>query len=466
MYPNPKAGLLILGSMVALMPGAGLAAQCRETPTIIRDVTAYVGAALDRQEHVDVMIQDGRIKGVRPSKKVAAGNPCGTIVDGRGLFLTPGLFDLHVHVTKAGSEFLKQFPTIGLTSVRDMGSSIDEINELRRRGRDDLEAIPHISSPGAMFESHKTMEKIASERTLEPWTLVRQEIGSETEVKEAVAEHKRDGANFIKIRSATDADEYRMVAQAANAAGLRVASHPPPGIKPEQLKGLEIASIEHGSYPYPIIGGDTPVDDVAAAFVSQDITIVPTIVAWKSQVANVDEVRRSANESLNDPDLLKFIPPRLAVEWSFDLSRRKPRNDEAQAGWSGFYTQLITDLRALHERGVRLGAGSDIGVESVVPGVSALQELCTLETEVGVSAQDLLKANTSQAADLAGLSDVTGRIETGLSADFVLWSRDPEKSMNRAIPFIKATFLRGRMLSPPKNLGRLVGDSCNSPNSA
>lgn len=456
-----KAGSLLLGGMVALVPEVSLAAECHNGSTIIRDVTAYVGAALDRQQHVDVVIDGGRIQGVHQSKPGDRNGPCVTLINGSSQFLTPGLFDLHVHITKAGPEFLEQFPTIGLTSVRDMGSSIDEVNELRRRGQHGLGPIPHISSPGAMFESHKTMEKIASERTLEPWTLSRQEIGSKAEVKEAIANHKRDGADFIKIRSATDADEYRMVAEAANAAGFKVASHPPPGIQPQQLKGLRIASIEHGSYPYPIVGGDIPVDEVATAFVSQNITIVPTLVAWKSQVAGVDAVRKAVTDALNDAELLKFIPPRLAVEWSFDLSRRKPRSDESQKAWNEFYEQLITDLRALHERGVHLGAGSDIGVESVIPGLSALQELCTLETEVGVSAPELLKANTAEAADLAGLGDVTGRIEAGLSADLVLWSRDPEKSISQAIPSIMATFLRGQMYSPPENLGHLVGNACD-----
>ena len=459
-----KTGVSLLAGMMALVSSTAMGAQCQDPSTIIRNVTAYVGANLERREHVDVVIEHGRIKDVRSSRQERTGKPCEAVIDGKNLFLTPGLFDLHVHVTKTGPEFLERFPTIGLTSVRDMGSSIDEINELRRRGRNGLEALPHISSPGAMFESHKTMVKIASEKTLEPWTLVRQEIRNEEDVKKAIAEHKKAGVNFIKIRSATNAHEYRMVAQAANAVGLRVASHPPPGIRPEQLRGLDIASIEHGSYPYPVVGGDTPVDKVAEAFVSQHITIVPTLIAWKSQVENTDEIRKAANKSLNDPDLLKFIPPRLAVEWSYDISRRKQRSDKAEAAWHDFYKQLVTDLRALHQHGVHLAAGSDIGVESVVPGVSALQEMCMLHTQVGVSARDILKANTSDGAVLAGLDKVTGRIETGLSADLVLWARDPAKSINRAIPSIKLTFLRGREFHPPRDLGRLVEGACKARN--
>src|SRR5262245_38287403 len=49
------------------------------------------------------------------------------VASGRGKFLIPGLWDNHVHLTKAGETSLALFVANGVTSVRDMGSDPAEV---------------------------------------------------------------------------------------------------------------------------------------------------------------------------------------------------------------------------------------------------------------------------------------------------------------------------------------------------
>ena len=53
------------------------------------------------------------------------------VIDAKGKFLFPGLWDMHVHLAKAGESTLPLFIANGITSVRDMGG--DYVRVLKRR---------------------------------------------------------------------------------------------------------------------------------------------------------------------------------------------------------------------------------------------------------------------------------------------------------------------------------------------
>lgn len=65
-----------------------------------------------------VMISDGKIADVAKSRSLAAPTSA-RIVDGRGRYLIPGLWDMHVHGTKFDST-LPLYIANGVTGVREM----------------------------------------------------------------------------------------------------------------------------------------------------------------------------------------------------------------------------------------------------------------------------------------------------------------------------------------------------------
>ena len=77
------------------------------------------------------MIRDGRIAGIEPGgAPVAKGT---TVVDGRGRFLIPGLWDMHVHLSWTKESALPVLLANGVTCVRDLGGLLPEIDEWRTR---------------------------------------------------------------------------------------------------------------------------------------------------------------------------------------------------------------------------------------------------------------------------------------------------------------------------------------------
>jgi predicted amidohydrolase YtcJ len=62
-----------------------------------------------------------------------------TVVDGRGKYLIPGLWDMHVHHIGGyndGTKVLPRLVAYGITGVKDMASPVDDILRLRRESAD------------------------------------------------------------------------------------------------------------------------------------------------------------------------------------------------------------------------------------------------------------------------------------------------------------------------------------------
>ncbi len=53
------------------------------------------------------------------------------IVDGQGKFVIPGLWDMHAHMELTGESWLQLYVANGVTGIRDMGSALDFILNLR-----------------------------------------------------------------------------------------------------------------------------------------------------------------------------------------------------------------------------------------------------------------------------------------------------------------------------------------------
>src|SRR5258706_5474037 len=75
---------------------------------------------MDRQgalEHQTVIVRDGKISEIGPTKSIGVPGDAKTI-DGRGKWLIPGLADMHVHTFDP--QALALFVSMGVTSVRSM----------------------------------------------------------------------------------------------------------------------------------------------------------------------------------------------------------------------------------------------------------------------------------------------------------------------------------------------------------
>jgi imidazolonepropionase-like amidohydrolase len=143
---------------VASLTACSLMAQGdKPKPVLIRGVTIIDCAGGTPRPGMSVLIADGRIQSIRRVSK-RKGPVGAVIIDGRGKYLIPGLWNMHVHLGSYadGSHALTDFLAEGVTGVRDMGSPLHDIVRLREDTADSTiigpelviaGALGHISSP-------------------------------------------------------------------------------------------------------------------------------------------------------------------------------------------------------------------------------------------------------------------------------------------------------------------------------
>jgi imidazolonepropionase-like amidohydrolase len=99
------------------------------------------------------------------------------------------------------------------------------------------------------------------------------------------------------------------------------------------------------------------------------------------------------------------------------------------AGWKRFtqkdFTEMVQEnYRNMKEAGIRLIASTDAGIPNVFHH-DLPRALPVFAHFAGLSAVEVLRAATSDCAEAIGLGGVTGRIQPGYSADFVLYEENP-----------------------------------------
>ena len=83
------------------------------------------------------------------------------VVDARGKYMVPGLWDFHVHLALAGQSAGPLFLLNGVTSVRDCGSNFAVLHDWRDQIAAGTVAGPRIKGAGAIFESPHFLQVIS-----------------------------------------------------------------------------------------------------------------------------------------------------------------------------------------------------------------------------------------------------------------------------------------------------------------
>lgn len=140
---------LLLNATISLIVGATASAQ--QVPLAITDVTVIDGTGSAARPRMTVVIGGGKIIAVDSMSRAMIPAQAHAI-DGRGKFLIPGLWDMHVHLAKAGASSLGLFIANGVTSVRDMGGDLAVVQRWRTEIDGGTRVGPRIRTAGPMLE--------------------------------------------------------------------------------------------------------------------------------------------------------------------------------------------------------------------------------------------------------------------------------------------------------------------------
>lgn len=197
-------------------------------------------------------------------------------------------------------------------------------------------------------------------------------------------------------------------------------------------------------------GSDYIVNRVARECKEAGIWVQSTLICQETFMGQKDGFR--GLQVVADP-FFRYLPASMQETWQGFLEYQLPRTISLWKRLPEFNQRLI---RALHDAGVPLMAGTDaMGIPLVIPGISLHQELRLLR-ECGLPARDVLWAATVGPARFLGKEDEFGTITVGKRADLLLLEGNPLDDLAR-LRRLKGVMVRGQWL-PKDKLDQMLAE--------
>ena len=408
-----------MASSIGLMIGL-LAAQSAGQPWVITDVTVIDPRSGRITQHSNVVVNGAKITSIQPASVPV---PRGAHrIDGQGKFLIPGLWDAHVHLTKAGPLSLPLFVANGVTGVRDMGSDLREVTGWRSEIERGERVGPRILTAGPILESTANIARMKQEGTVEPVDRIRMGVASAEEGRAVVTRLAGLGVDEIKMRTTPDEATFVAVAVEAKRRHLPFAAHPVG--TPRSMISAGLKSVEH-FLAFPPLDALTRTERRALfdKMVEARMSYSNTMVNLDPLFLPYEEAKRRVEDSTGVVDpRRKYVCGYLIDDWREQVEEGK------SAPYEAFRKQLpnlYRDFREMREAGVQFLAGSDVGVLLMYPGFSLHDELQKLVDIVGFRPMAALRVATSGPAAYFGRESEFGSLEPGQTADLVMLDANP-----------------------------------------
>lgn len=382
--------------------------------TVIHCGNLIDGRSNDVQSQMTVIIEGNKITAVAKGYLMPTGSD--VLIDLKNKTIMPGLIDMHVHLEGETSKdqllqkftlneadiafrstvYAKKTLLAGFTTVRDLGGSGVNIS-LRNAINQGFVVGPRIFTAGksiATTGGHADPTNGYRKDLMGDPGPKEGVINSPEEARQAVRQRYKDGADLIKITATggvlsiakdgsgpqfTD-EELKAIIATAKDYGMHTAAHAhgAEGMKRAVIAG--ITTIEHGT---------KMTEEVMDLMKQKGTWYVPTITAG-----------RFVGEQGKIPGYYHPLVAPKAIEIG---------------------PQIQATFAKAYKRGVRIAFGTDAGV---YPHGENGKEFGFM-VEAGMPAMEAIKSATAVNAEILGMSDKIGTIETGKLADLVATNENP-----------------------------------------
>jgi len=353
-------------------------------------------------ENQRILVENGKIKSIGSDVSIPAK---ANVIDLSRMTVLPGLFDCHSHLCQMttvdnrdlfttdiqqstafraiiGVKTAREYLESGFTTVRDVGNNGNYADTSLRNGIErGLVPGPTIINAGRIIAPFGGQYFLRPERV---------ELGSpeyffadtRDEMLKAIRENIHFGALVIKIvvddqKYIYSVEDIKYIVQEAGKAGLKVAAHCMTEQGARNAAEGGVASIEHGFRMS---------DEVLQLAKKNNVVLVGT-----------DFTIEAAGYLGLDPATSKF-----------------------------FHDTFIDRLKRAYRIGVTMAYGTDTFFEAPghTRGTLAISYIDSF-VEAGVSAKDILKIMTTNAAQLTGVEKQRGALKPGLFADIIATPENP-----------------------------------------
>jgi len=364
-----------------------------------------------------IELKEGKIAALGPRTDLKEGSAS---VEETGGTLMPGLINSHAHLNwdgihdlarqsmddprpisafKAAGNMLKSLRA-GVTMVRDLG--FHEMNLFSKQ------AVEQGIFPGPRL---KVCGAAIIQTGGHTYWVCREASGAD-EMRRAVREQVRGGADLIKIMACHDTleftdEELQAVIDEAHRNNLPITAHATYDACIERVARFGVDCIEHGG---------SMSDATVALLLEKKIPVVTTFAPIVQQ--SQPEIAR------------RFGIP----EWKITERKKAVANPDRYEG-------LLKAARA----GVPIVFGTDAGSPAVEHDIIAPELDFMVKTGVCKDNMDALASITIRAARLSRMEDIVGTLEVGKAADLIVVDGRPDENLS-ALEQVNTTFVGGRRM--------------------
>ncbi len=443
-----------------------LCSACSTRPehrVAITEVTVIDAQAGVRRNQT-VIVEGDRIISVAPSNGIPDSSHR---IDGKGKFLIPGLWDMHVHLTY-DARFTASMPELflkyGITSVRDTGGMLEKLTPVIEKMRTPGAVAPRVFFSGPLMDGRDVVYDGESAP----------KIGIKNASPEEgianVQAMQQAGADFIKIYEMVSPEVFAAIANEADRLNLPIAAHVPlsmlaseaaPSVQSlehlrnleldcadnatslleerraalrnlKQKPGIKLRSQLHKAQRLPAVTALDKSRCESLARALQAVIQVPTARLNTLTLRPVWETPAWKQAALE-------LPETVRQEWQSPPTWMGNANPDSR-----FATHVLKTIKQLHDAGVPIGAGTDTPIGRAIPGYSLHVELQRL-VEAGLSPLDALESATLVPARFFGWERQMGAIAEGMKSDLLLLNANPLIDIANTLE-IEAVIYRGQVL--------------------
>jgi len=374
-----------------------------------------------------VVIHDGRIVAVGPRSKVKIPKKA-NVVDAKGKFLLPGLWDMHAHFEQV--EWGPIYLAAGVTTVRDCGNEFEFITAVRDAIAQGRGLGPRLLLAGVVDGTG-------------PLGLSVQRVDTPEQARMWTDRYHAAGFQQMKIYSSVKLENLKAVADEAHRLGMTVTGHVPEGLNAfqtiaagqDQINHIQyIADIMHAPFPEGMsrvdrrkataeLDLDSPDARKALMFLKEHHTVVdPTIALFELFSATTAKPVASF-----EPGVEKIAP-----ELAQPLTDVEPPSERSELG-AKLFSKDVAIVGALRRAGIPIVAGTD----QAVPGHSLHREI-ELYVQAGFTPMEAIQAATIVPARVMGLEKELGTVQKGKRGDLILLTADPLADIHntRAVEYV------------------------------
>jgi hypothetical protein len=442
--------------------------------TAITGVTVIDMTGSPAKAGMTVIIRNGRIRTIGRTSRIKI--PDGArVIDGRGKFLIPAFWDMHVHFFDY-ERTLRLFVANGVLGVRELGGPMDKVLGWRADAESGKIISPRIVTAGRILDGDPPSSRP------EYTTVVR----NVDEARRAVRDLHDRGVDLIKVYDALPSDAYFAIADEAKKFNMPFVGHTPTAVTTLESSNAGQKSIEHlGKILEESSGAPDKVAEKRNEAIAKD-----DFFAFTTRLGRVHEVvvstysRRKAatlfsqlrrNRTWQVPTLVvkyertfidqldakgdertKYLPAADVSYWKPNVNFfSRYRTASYIAAQKKYYASELRLVGDMNRAGVGILAGTDCTAPYVFPGFGLHDELALL-VEAGLTPMQALQTATRNPADYLNELDTHGTIEEGKLANLILLDKDPLAYIKNSTS-INAVIQRGYVYSR-QDLDRMLAD--------